>query len=235
MKRLATLVLTSIALIALAAPVARAQHEAPATTEHQATTDAATDAGHDAAAGAGDHPADHAEGAHHDPHGVLPNAKQALVPAFATLIVFSLVLFVLGTTVWPKILKGLNDRADKIREEIASAEAARKQANDALQQYEKNLAEARAEAQAMLDQTKTQQAALAADLRAKAEAELADMRDKARRDIDAARKAAVNELYAEAANLATLMASKVLQREVSDQDNKTLLDESLAELASKNN
>lgn len=211
MKRLALLILASIALIAFAAPTPALAADAPA----------------------GD--AAHADGEHHDKHGVLPNAKQAMVPAIATIIIFALVIFVLGTVVWPKILKGLDDRAGKIREEIAAAEAARKQANDALQMYEKNLAEARAEAQAMLDETKSQQAALAADLKSKADAELADLRDKARRDIDAARKAAVNELYAEAATLATTMASKVLQREVSEQDTKALLDQSLAELAAKNN
>lgn len=170
-----------------------------------------------------------------EPHGVIPNAKQAMVPAFATVIVFGVVLFLLGTMVWPKILKGLNERADKIRDEIASAEAARKQANDALQEYEKSLAEARAEAQKMLDDTKAQQAELAAELKSKADAELADMRDKARRDIEAARKAAVNDIYAEASQLAAVMAGKILKREVGTDDTQALLDESLAELAGRNN
>ena len=45
---------------------------------------------------------------------------------FITTVVVSLIVFVvLGTVVWPKILKGLNERDAKILHEIESAEAAR--------------------------------------------------------------------------------------------------------------
>ncbi|NBW89583.1 MAG: hypothetical protein EBR51_06680 [Gammaproteobacteria bacterium] len=54
--------------------------------------------------------------------------------------------------------------ATQIREEIESAEMARKQAKDALEQYQQSLAQARAEAQKMLETTKAQQTALAAEL-----------------------------------------------------------------------
>ena len=158
-----------------------------------------------------------------------------MAPAIAALIVFAVVFIVLATAVWPKILKGLNERAAKIREEIASAEAARKQAKDALDEYEANLAEARAEAKSMLEQTKAEQAKLAQELKAKAEAEAAQLRERAMRDIETAKRSAINEIYADAANLATQVAGKILAREISAADQAKLVEESLAELQGSRN
>ncbi len=168
--------------------------------------------------------------------GPVPTVFEGLPSAVTALIVFSIVVLILGTAVWPKITKGLEERADKIRSEIEAAEAARAQAKSALAEYEKSLAEARVEAQKMLDTTKVQQAALAAELRAKADRELTDMRERALRDIEAAKKAALSEIYTESVSLASAMASKILQREVTAKDQQRLLDESLAELkATQNN
>jgi F-type H+-transporting ATPase subunit b len=181
------------------------------------------------------HGVDHAGGAHHEKHGVVPNLMQALAPAVTALVVFGIVLYIASVVVWPKISGGLDDRANKIREEIAAAEAARAQAKSALAEYEKSLSQARIEAQRMLDETKTKQSELAAELRAKADRELGQMRDKAMRDIDAARRAALSEIYSESVALATTMAGKILQREVNAGDQDRLLDESLAELGATRN
>src|SRR5262249_31820493 len=149
--------------------------------------------------------------------------KEALVPMIAALVVFTIVLAILGKFAWPRINKGLSERENKIREEIAAAEAARKQAKDALNQYEKSLADARAEAQRMLEKTKAQQQALAEELKAKADTELAAMRDRARRDIESAKRAAIGEIYEEAASAATRIAAKILQREVNARDQQRLI------------
>jgi F-type H+-transporting ATPase subunit b len=139
------------------------------------------------------------------------------------------VLAILGAKVWPTITKALDQRAEKIKEEIEAAELAQQQAKEALQQYEKSLAQARAEAQKMLDDAKAQQQTIAADLKAKAEIELAAMRERAKRDIDTAKRAALAEIYAETSTLATSIASKILQKEIRPQDQQRLVDESMAE------
>jgi F-type H+-transporting ATPase subunit b len=186
---------------------------------------------------------DHADAAHaddhghggHEPAGPIPSIKQAIAPAIATILVFLVVLFVLSTQVWPKIAKGLADREGKIRAEIKNAEDARRQAKDALDQYQQNLAEARAEANKMIEQARQQQAALSAELKAKADLELTGMREKAMRDIDAAKRAALAEIYAESSALATTLAGKILRREIGHGDNQRLVDESLAELGKRRN
>lgn len=164
----------------------------------------------------------------------IASPKEGFWTGVTAIVLFIVVFGLLSTMVWPKIVAGLDERNDKIKGEIAAAEDARRQAKEALNEYEKNLAEARAQAQQMLEETKATQIELAAQLKSRAEVELTEMREKAKADIDAAKKQALNELYSESVNLATVMAGKILQREVSVNDEQRLMDESLAELKTVN-
>ncbi|MGP1272826.1 MAG: F0F1 ATP synthase subunit B [Phycisphaerales bacterium] len=171
----------------------------------------------------------------YDKHGVIGSAAQGTVAGLAAIVVFLVVFAILSTQVWPKITGALDQREKKILDEIEAAEAARQQAKDALDQYEKSLAEAKAEAQQMLEQTKADQQKLAAELRAKSEVELRELKEKAQRDIEAARRAAVSEIYQEAAALATAAAEKILRREVNAGDQQKLIEEAVAELQTVRN
>ncbi len=166
--------------------------------------------------------------------GAVPSKAQGIATGVTALIVFALAAAFLGVVVWPKVTGALDERAAKIRSEIESAEQARKQAREALDEYERNLAEARAEAQKMLEATRSQQNAMAAELKARADADLNAMREKAKADIEAAKKQALAEIYSESVLIATAMAGKILQREVSAGDQQRLMDESLAELKAAN-
>lgn len=177
-----------------------------------------------------DHSADGGHGTGHEQAGVLPTVKQGIVPAIVALLVFGVVLAVLSTMVWPKILSGLKDREDKIREEIESAEMARKQAKEALDQYNQSLAQARVEAQKEIDKARAQAQLISAELRAKAETEMTSMRQKATADIEAAKRAAIAEMYEHSANLAGAMAGKILKRSVTVQDQDRIVEESLGHL-----
>lgn len=176
----------------------------------------------------------HTDDGHHGDHeevGAIPTVQQGVVTAVTAVLVFLLVMAVLGAKVWPTISKALDERERKIRDEIEAAEAARMQAKDALESYEKSLAEARAEAQQMLDNAKAEQQKLTAELKAKAEVDLAAMKEKAQREIESAKRAAVAEVYAEAASLATTVAGKILQREITSDDQQRLVNEAVAELS----
>jgi F-type H+-transporting ATPase subunit b len=168
----------------------------------------------------------------HKTQGLIAGVEQGLVSTVVTLVVFSIAFGILAVAVWPKILKGLKDRENKIREEIESAEMARQQAKDALEQYQNSLAQARAEAAKMLETTRAQQAALAADLKAKADVELSQMRERAMRDIESAKRAAVSEIYAMTGTLVNDVAGKILRRNVNTDDTNRLVEESMGQLQS---
>lgn len=157
------------------------------------------------------------------------------VPFVSALVVFGIAFFVLATQVWPKILKGLNDREGKIRSEVFAAEELRKAAAAEKKEFERSLSDARAESARIIEQTKADQTRLAADLRAKAEIELNAMRDEAKATIEAAKRAALTEIYAETATLATAVAAKILQREVNTDDQRRLVEESVGQFAAMRN
>jgi F-type H+-transporting ATPase subunit b len=148
----------------------------------------------------------------------------------STIVAFLLCLAITAKVIWPKVLGGLEAREEKIRSEIKAAEEARKRADEALKDYESSLQQARAEAAEMIEKTKAEQSRMAADLRTKAEAELTEMRESARRGIEAAKRAALAEIYQESAVLATQIAEKILEREVNEQDQSRLVEETLAEI-----
>lgn len=157
------------------------------------------------------------------------NAIQFLSTIVAALLAF----FVLGKYVWPIITKALDARDEKIRSEIKAAEDARTRADDALKGYEQSLAEAKAEAQAMIEATKAEQTRLAAELRQQSEAEAQALLEEARRTIAAAKRAAVAEIYNEGALLATKVAEKILERELNAEDQKRLVDETVATFSTR--
>jgi F-type H+-transporting ATPase subunit b len=175
------------------------------------------------------------EGAHGDQQGLIAELRQGKIAGAVAILVFLTAFTILALKVWPVITKGLQDREDKIRDEIEGAEMARKQAKDALEQYQQSLAQARAEAQKEIDKARAQAQIISAELKAKADIELSAMREKAMRDIDNAKKAAVAEIYAQSSQLATTMAGKILRRDINAGDTQRLLDESVAQLAGSRN
>ncbi|MDZ4830796.1 MAG: F0F1 ATP synthase subunit B [Phycisphaerae bacterium] len=157
------------------------------------------------------------------------------LPGVTALVVFGIAFGVLGTVVWPKITKALDDRERKIRSEIEGAEKARGDAEAAKAKFEKDLAVARDESSRMLVQAKADAQRIADDLRARAETDLQERLTKADAEIEGAKRAAIAEIHARGAELATAIAGKILQRSINETDQHRLVEESLAELARHRN
>lgn len=154
-----------------------------------------------------------------------------ILPFITILVVFLITLWLLKSKVWPLILGALDEREQKMREEIQQAEESREQAKAVLAEYEKSLAEAREEANQMVVKAKQDAKKVADELRARNETELADLKDRATREIEAAKKAAITELHEESVVLAMQIARKILQREITADDQKRLVEESMQEFA----
>lgn len=169
-----------------------------------------------------------AGGEGHEKLAALPPTPAGLWTGITAIVVFIITAAFLGAVVWPKILKGLTDRENKIKSEIESAEAARMQASMALEQYQKSLAEARAEAQKMIDTAKVQMASQIAEMKAKAEGDAAALKAKAMSEIEAAKKQALSDIYTQSSTLATQVAGKILAREVNGNDSQRFVEEALA-------
>jgi F-type H+-transporting ATPase subunit b len=147
-----------------------------------------------------------------------------------TLIVFFLLIAILSKFAWPAIKEGLEKREAAIIGAQDEAKRDRKEALDALTEAKKQLDAASAQVKAMLDEARRDADVLKNSEREAGVKDAAAERERAKREIDTAKDVALKEIYEQAVKLAAMMSEKALRRQVSSEDHKRLLDESIAEL-----
>jgi F-type H+-transporting ATPase subunit b len=156
-----------------------------------------------------------------------------IAQSIAALLVFFIVFFVLRAKAWGPILKGLNDREAKIRGDLQAAERARTEAQQALADYKAQIAGADAQIREKLATATKDAEAISTRLKMQAQQEAEDAKNRATKEIDEARKAAIVDVQNQAASIGTLVASKILKRNINEQDQADLVRASLDEMARK--
>jgi F-type H+-transporting ATPase subunit b len=146
---------------------------------------------------------------------------------------FLVILFLLRRYLWGPILTVLANRAEKIREGLAMAEAARAEREKMKAEVERMLADARREAQAISERTTKAAEAAAADLRTQAKTEADRIRERGREDAKQLHDQALAQLRTELAGMVVLAASRVLGREVKAEQHRELIERSLDEAAAQ--
>ncbi len=146
------------------------------------------------------------------------------------LVLFLILLAILYKTAWKSVLDGLKGREQRIRNDIAAAEAARLKAEAMLKEYNAQLAAAETRAQEVISRATADGERLAAQIRTHAQQEAEESRERALRDIEAARTQAVAEIYEQAATLATSIAEKILRRNLNADDQRDLVAQSLEQI-----
>ena len=117
------------------------------------------------------------------------------------------------------------DRKTKADSEIADAQKLRTEAEAMKAEYEQNLQNARAEANQIVATAQKTATARSEEIVGEARAQAAALKQKAEADIAQERKKAVNEVKDEIGGIAMEIASKVVEREISEKDHKDLIDE----------
>jgi F-type H+-transporting ATPase subunit b len=144
-----------------------------------------------------------------------------------TLVIFLLVVFVLGKFAWGPILNTLQARESFIHEALATAKRDRDEAEARLREYEARLAQARAEATAIVDEGRRDAVVVKQRIEEDAQREADKRLERAKREIQIATETATKELYQLSARLAIDMAGKMIGRELTPQDHERLIAESL--------
>jgi F-type H+-transporting ATPase subunit b len=148
-----------------------------------------------------------------------------------SLVAFLVILFVFWKVIIPRITKMLDERTEAIEGGIKKAEAAQEQAAAALDEYNKQLAEARAEAARIREQARADATAIGNELRERAETDASRISANAQAQIEAGRQAALQSLRAEVGSLALELASGVIGESLKDDARATaVVDRFLAEL-----
>ena len=117
------------------------------------------------------------------------------------------------------------DRKAKADSEIADAQKLRTEAEAMKAEYEQNLQNARTEANQIVTAAQKTATARSEEIVGEARAQAAALKQKAEADIAQERKKAVNEVKDEIGGIAMEIASKVVEREISEKDHKDLIDE----------
>ena len=161
----------------------------------------------------------------------LYDTSQGIISGVVTIVIFVLLVAILGKYAWGPILSGLKAREEKIRKDIADAEATRAKAEATLREYNAQLATAEQKVRDMLSKAATDAENLAAQIRTRAQQEAEESKERAVRDIDAARDQALSEhLSADRRGLAARVAEKILKRNLNADDQRDLVNQSLQEL-----
>jgi F-type H+-transporting ATPase subunit b len=163
--------------------------------------------------------------------------KPPLIPHIPELIfgfvMLGIVYLVVSKKVVPNIERAYEERRAAIEGGMKQAEEAQAQAQAALQSYEAQLAEARAEANTIREQAREEGASIIAELRRQANAEATRITESAKRQIEAERQQAVVQLRQEVGTMSTALASKIVGESLEDEvRQKGIVDRFLAELES---
>ncbi|GHD08564.1 F0F1 ATP synthase subunit B [Zhihengliuella salsuginis] len=161
---------------------------------------------------------------------LVPNWWEILV----TVLGFAVLLFIVTKFVVPAFEKTYEERSLAIEGGIAKAEAAQAEANAALEEYKKQLVDARTEANRIREEARAEGAQILAELKEKAASESARITEQAHVQIEAERTAAVASLRNEVGTLATELAGKVVGESLADDERSArVVDRFLADLDSQ--
>lgn len=147
-----------------------------------------------------------------------------------TIITFVVLVAVLAKTTWKPILSGLQSREDRIRNDLARAERAQKEAEAMRAQYETQVAEAQRKMQEMVTAARADAERTRAQLVADARAEADRLLEKGRADLNGEAERLKGELRQEVGGLAVAAAEKILGRAVDPKMQEDVLSESLSGL-----
>jgi F-type H+-transporting ATPase subunit b len=150
-----------------------------------------------------------------------------------TLIIFAIVFFVLKTYAFGPITEAVRDREKALEEAIAMAKADREAAATLLVQHKTQIEAAKGEAQKFIAEGRATAESMRAELLESTKKQQEEMMERARRDIEAEKAKAIDEIRREAIDLALAGASKVIEKNLDDAQNRKLVESYLASIGTR--
>ena len=142
-----------------------------------------------------------------------------------TLISFFLLLVLLKKLAYPQILKAMKTREETIARQLAEAEKTKAAAEQLLADYRRQLADARAEAQKLINEGRGLGESMRKEIIQKAQEESNLIVKRAQEEIELQKQKALLELREKVADLSIMAASKVITKSLNSEDNRRLVEE----------
>ncbi len=150
--------------------------------------------------------------------------------AVFTIVIFGILVGVLGKFAWGPMLEALKKREDTIRGDLDGAKTQRQEAQEVLEEYQRQMAGAQQQGQEVLDEAHRQATAEQQEIIVQAQKDARDHLAAARQEIASAQQAAVRDVYCQSVEMAGKLAAKILSRQMEVQDQEALTREALDEL-----
>ena len=147
-----------------------------------------------------------------------------------TIVTFLVLLALLAKFAWRPLLAALDSRQETIRKSLDDAQQARQELERLNKESAEIIRTARVEAESIISQSRTDGERLREEVKQKARAEADHIVRNAERQIQLETGRALQQIRREAVDLSVMIASKIIQRNISKEDNERLIEDALKQI-----
>jgi F-type H+-transporting ATPase subunit b len=147
-----------------------------------------------------------------------------------TLITFLVLVLILWKAAWKPLVEALDLRAEKVRNDIETAEKNRLEAEKMFEEHKAMMDNAKNEAAKIVAEGKADGEKLKNSILEKANEESKDLLERAKREITLSKDKAISELKNEIAVISTEIAAKIIVKNLKPEDQKAIVEDTLSKI-----
>ena len=164
------------------------------------------------------------------PNPLLPATNELIWGSIGFLVVFGFLFWKGG----PAIKKTMEARTERIRSDLEGAESAKVEAQQVLDEYRAQLADAKSESGRIIEEARQAADGVRREQEARLQTELAEMRERAAADVESAKAQAIADLRGEVASLAIGAAEIVVGKNLDRETQTQLVEQYIASVGNRN-
>jgi len=147
-----------------------------------------------------------------------------------TILTFLVLLGILAKFAWRPLLQALESRQQAIKKSLEDADQAKQELSRLQQESAKIIEQARVEGDSIVAKTRSDAERLREELKTKAKEEADIIIRNAQQQIQLQTRQALQQIRHEVADIAVMVASKLLERNLAKEDNDRLISETLKQI-----
>jgi F-type H+-transporting ATPase subunit b len=148
-----------------------------------------------------------------------------------TIVTFLILLTLLAKFAWGPLLKALDSRQEAIRKSLDDAQQAKHELERLQRESAQIIREARIEAESIVSRSRVDAERVKEEIKQSARADAATIVQNAQRQIGLETQRALQQIRHEAVDLSVTIASKLIQRNLSKEDNEKLIEEAMRQVS----
>lgn len=158
----------------------------------------------------------------------MPETLTLVDPLFA-IVTFTILLLLLRKFAWGPMMNMMQEREEKVANDIDAAENNRLESEKYLEQQKLEIDRAREEAQSIIESAKKTGEQQGRDIVEQSRRESEQVKENALAQIQSEKEQAVAELREQVATLSVMIATKIIEKELDEAEQEKLIEEYLQE------